>query len=350
MNIYIPWNINTWLIIYNIIKMNSKVITLKNKPIGLPALTDFELAAESVPALKEGEVLLRSIYISVDPYLRGKMAGTHGASFEVGKPLASKIIAEVIESKNSELKPGVFVSSYLQWKEYQVSDGKGLVILDHEAARLSTYLGVLGITGLSAYFALLDIGKPQKGETLVVSGAAGAVGTIVGQIGKIMGCRVVGIAGTDDKTLLLKSKFGFDEAINYKTTTDMKAAVAAACPDGVDIYFDNVGGPVSDAVFPNLNAYGRVPVCGAISNYNDTETPASPSILPLVVYKFLKIQGFLIADFAPRFAEGTAQLAQWLKDGKLTYSETITQGFEKLPEAFLGLFEGKNEGKMIVKV
>jgi NADPH-dependent curcumin reductase CurA len=330
--------------------MKNRIITLKNKPVGLPALTDFELVEEEFPVTGEGEVLLKSTYISVDPYLRGKMAGTHGASFEVGKPLASKVIAEIVESKHSGFKPGQFVSNYLQWKEYQVSDGSGLSMLDDKAAPLSTYLGVLGITGLSAYFALLDIGKPKKGETMVVSGAAGAVGTIVGQIGKIMGCRVVGIAGSDDKTALLKSKFGFDEAINYKTTTDMKAAIAAVCPGGVDIYFDNVGGPVSDAVFPNLNAYGRVPVCGAISNYNDTETPAGPSLLPLVVYKFLTIQGFLIADFSPRFAAGIAQLARWLKEGKLTYSETIVKGFDKLPEAFLGLFEGKNEGKMIVKI
>jgi len=330
--------------------MKNRTILLKKKPVGLPELTDFELVENEVPMVSYGEVLLKSIYISVDPYLRGKMAGTHGAGFEVGKPLASKIIAAVVESKHSDFKPGQFVSNYLQWKEYQVSDGSGLSLLDDKEVPLSTYLGVLGITGLSAYFALLEIGKPKRGETLVVSGAAGAVGTIVGQIGRIMGCRVVGITGSDDKTGLLKNKFGFDEAINYKTATDMKAAIAAACPNGVDIYFDNVGGPISDAVFENLNAYGRVPVCGAISNYNDKEKSLSPSLLPLVVYKFLTIQGFLIADFAPRFAEGTAQLAHWLKAGRITYSETIVKGFDKLPEAFLGLFEGKNEGKMIVEI
>jgi len=330
--------------------MKNRTITLIRKPVGLPSLTDFEQVEEDFPVISKGEVLLKSTYISVDPYLRGKMAGTHDASFEVAKPLASKVIAEVVESKHNDFKPGQFVINYLQWKEYQLSDGSGLSLLDDKEAPLSTYLGVLGTTGLSAYFALLDIGKPKGGETLVVSGTAGAVGTIVGQIGKIMGCRVVGITGSDAKTALLKSKFGFDEAINYRTIKDMKAAIAEACPNGVDIYFDNVGGSVSDAVFPNLNAYGRVPVCGVISNYNDTEVSASPNLLPLVVYKFLTIQGFLIADFAPRFTEGTAQLAQWLKEGKLTYSETIVNGFEKLPEAFLGLFEGKNEGKMIVEI
>jgi NADPH-dependent curcumin reductase CurA len=211
-------------------------------------------------------------------------------------------------------------------------------------------LGVLGITGLSAYIALMDIGKPKKGETLVVSGAAGAVGSIVGQIGKIMGCKVVGIVGTDEKISFLKTKFGYDEAINYKTTPNMKAAIAVLCPEGVDIYFDNVGGTISDGVIANMNKYGRIPVCGTISNYNDVEEQTSPSLLPIVVYKFLTIQGFLIGDHAAQFPDVIAQLTAWLKDGKITYSETILEGFDKLPEAFIGLFEGRNEGKMIVKI
>jgi len=331
-------------------KTNNKTVLLKNIPLGLPRLRDFEFKSGIIPTVAEGEILLKSKYISVDPYLRGKMAGTHGAAFEPGKPLSSKVIAEVVESKNSRFQKGDYVSNYLEWKEYQLSDGGGLVKLDADEVPLSAYLGVLGITGLSAYFALLEIAHPKNGETLVVSGAAGAVGTIVGQIGKIMGCRVIGVAGSDEKVALLKTKFGFDEAINYKTTTDLKAAIAAACPNGVDIYFDNVGGKVSEAVLPNMNAYGRIPVCGAISNYNDTEIPMSPSVFPLVVIKFLTIKGFLIADHAPRFAEGLAQLSQWLKEGKITYSETVLKGFDKLPEAFLGIFEGKNEGKMIVEI
>jgi NADPH:quinone reductase len=330
--------------------MKNNTIQLKSRPAGFPALADFSFVAESIPTIDDGEVLLKSTYVSVDPYLRGKMSGTKIPRFELDKPIASKIIAEVIESKNNRFLPGEFVSNYLEWKEYQVSDGYGLSKVNSKVAPLSTYLGVLGVTGLSAYFALLDIGKPKEGETLVVSGAAGAVGTIAGQIGKIMGCRVVGIAGTDEKTVLLKTKFGFDEAINYKTSTDMKAAIAAACPNGVDIYFDNVGGPISDAVIADINPYGRIPVCGAISNYNDVEIPNSPSLLPMVVYKFLSIKGFLIADYAPRFTEGMDQLTEWMKEGRLTYSETIIQGFDHLPEAFIGLFEGKNEGKMIVKV
>ncbi|MDB5152472.1 MAG: alcohol dehydrogenase, partial [Mucilaginibacter sp.] len=187
-------------------------------------------------------------------------------------------------------------------------------------------------------------------ETMVVSGAAGAVGTIAGQIGKIMGCKVVGIVGTDEKINLLKTKFGYDEAINYKTTPDMNAAIAALCPNGVDIYFDNVGGTISDSVIANMNNYGRIPVCGTISNYNDIEEQTGPRLLPIVVYKFLTIQGFLIGDHAARFPGVTAQLAAWLKEGKITHSETILEGFDKLPAAFIGLFEGTNKGKMIVKI
>jgi NADPH:quinone reductase len=330
--------------------MKTKVLVLKKRPDGLPKADDFEMKEESISSLEEGQLLLKAIYVSVDPYLRGKMSGTKIPRFEIGAPISSKIIAEVIESRHVNFIKGEFVSHYLDWKQYNVSDGTGLTKVDELAAPLSTYLGVLGITGLSAYFALVDIGKPKPGETLVVSGAAGAVGSIAGQIGKLMGCRVVGIVGTVDKARLIKSKFGFDEAINYKTTPDLRSAIAKSCSAGVDIYFDNVGGAISDSVIANMNTYGRVPVCGTIASYNDITEQLSPSLLPQVVYKFLTIQGFLIADFATRFPEALAQLATWLKSGKLNYSETIIEGFEHLPDAFIGLFEGRNEGKMIVKI
>jgi NADPH-dependent curcumin reductase CurA len=328
----------------------TKVIILKSRPVGLPKASDFEFITEAVPALRPGEVLLKAVYVSVDPYLRTKMAGTKVPRFEVGQPIYSGLIAEVVDSKNDQFSRGEFVMHHLDWKEYQVSDGTGLVKVDATAAPLSTNLGVLGMTGLSAYFALLDIGQPKAGETLVVSGAAGAVGSIAGQLGKLLGCRVVGIVGTDEKAALIKDKFGFDAAINYRTTADMPAAIAAACPQGVDVYFDNVGGPISDAVLTSLNPYARVAVCGTIANYNDTAQALSPSILPLVVYKFLTLRGFLVADFAPRFPEALAQLAAWLQQGKLAYVETVVEGFDQLPEAFIGLFAGQNEGKMIVKI
>jgi len=330
--------------------MKNNTITLRNHPAGLPALTDFAFVEETIPVNDSGQLLLKTIYVSVDPYLRGKMSGTKTPRFELGQPLSSKLIAEVIDSKNDRFKKGDFVSGYLDWKEYLVSDGSGLTKIDAGAAPLSAYLGVLGITGFSAYFALLDIGKPRPGETLVVSGAAGAVGSIAGQIGKLMGLRVVGIAGTDEKVDLIRTKFGFDEAINYKKTPDLRSAIAAACPDGVDIYFDNVGGPISDAVIANINSYGRIPVCGTISNYNDNQQQTSPSLLPIVVYKFLTIRGFLIGDYAPRFPEASACLADWLSHGRLSFSETVAEGFRQLPAAFIGLFDGKNTGKMIVKI
>jgi len=326
----------------------TKVVTLKNRPAGLPQPADFAITEETVPAPGNGQLLLQSRYVSVDPYLRGKMSGTKQPRFELDKPLNSKIIAEVIASAHPGFRKGEFVSHYLDWKEYQLSDGSGLIKVDAQTAPLTTYLGVLGITGLSAYLSLLDIGLPKAGETLVVSGAAGAVGSIAGQIGKLMGCRVVGIVGTAQKASLIRGEFGFDEAVNYRQP-DFKEALQQACPNGIDIYFDNVGGPVSDAVLSRINSYGRVIACGAIANYNDTETATGPSLLPLVVYKFLTIKGFLIADYAARFPEGLAQLAQWLNEGKLHYRETVLDGFERLPEALIGLFEGLNEGKMLVK-
>lgn len=330
--------------------MKATTINLKNRPAGLPTADDFEITQITLPPLKPGEVLLETRYISVDPYLRGKISGTKIPRFEIGSPISSKLIAKVVASTSPDFAEGDYVSNYLNWSTYQIANGAGLEKVDPAQAALTAYLGVLGVTGLSAYFALTDIGQPKTGETLVVSGAAGAVGSIAGQIGKMMGCKVIGIVGTDEKVDLIKSKFGFDEAINYRTCKDMQAAVAALCPNGVDIYFDNVGGPIAEAVIENMATYGRVIACGAISNYNDVEREKSFSLLPLVVYKFLRIQGFLIADYHPRFPEGIEKLQTWLSKGKLTYSETILKGFDKLPEAFLGLFLGQNEGKMIVEV
>jgi NADPH-dependent curcumin reductase CurA len=315
----------------------------------MPGSKNFEFVEEAIPAVPGSGVLLKTLYVSVDPYLRGKMAATHDP-FAIGDPISSRVIAEVMESDNGHFSKGDLVTGYLDWKEYQVSNGSGLSKVDPGKAPLTAYLGVLGVTGLTAYFALSDIGRPKPGETLVVSGAAGAVGSIAGQIGKIWGCRVVGIVGTEQKRNLIKDKFGFDEAINYRTAGDIRDAIANACPTGVDIYFDNVGGSISDDVIANLNDNARIVVSGAISNYNDEEVQSGPRLLPLVVYKRLHIRGFLIADFAGRFAEGRQQLLTWLDQGKITYSETIVNGFDNLPQAFIDLFEGKNEGKMIVKV
>jgi len=330
----------------------TKTINLKNRPKGRPEVTDFDFTTTEIPELKEGELLLKSKYVSVDPYLRGRMsdAPSYIEPFKVDKPIESGIIAEVLESKDSNFSKGDYVSGTLDWKETQVSNAKGLMKVDPDKAPLSAYLGVLGMTGLTAYLGLTEIGKPKKGETLLVSGAAGAVGSVVGQIGKILGLRVVGIAGTDEKVEMLKSEFGFDEGINYNTTKYMKEAIAKACPDGVDVYFDNVGGEISEAVLFNINKFSRTVNCGAISVYNDTELPKSISVQPFLVKKSSSMQGFVIFDFVDKHPAGIKQLTEWLNQDKLTYTETIREGFENIPQAFLDLFDGKNKGKMVVKL
>lgn len=330
-----------------------QTILLKNRPEGKPSVSDFEFVKdESDVTIKDGELLLETTYVSVDPYLRGRMsdAKSYVPPFELNKPVHSGVVAKVLASKNDNFKEGDFVSGMLDWKTKQVSNGEGLLKVDGSKAPLSTYLGVLGMTGLTAYLGLNQIGKPKAGETLVVSGAAGAVGSVVGQIGKILGLNVIGIAGTDEKVEMLKSKFGFDAAINYNTTKDMKAAIAAAAPNGVDIYFDNVGGPISDAVLFNINKFARMIICGAISVYNNTELPQSISVQPFLVKNSALMQGFIVSNYADKFPEAMKELSTWLAEGKLTYTETVVNGFENIPSAFIDLFDGKNKGKMIVKI
>lgn len=330
----------------------NNTIHLNNRPTGKPQKSDFKFVKEDKPEIIKGEILLKTKFVSVDPYLRGRMsdAESYVPPFKLNEPMSSGSIAEVVESKNESFKKGDFVSGALDWKEYQKSNGKDLLKVDETKAALSAYLGVLGMTGLTAYLGLTEIGKPKKGETIVVSGAAGAVGSTVGQIGKILGCRVIGIAGTDEKVEMLKSKFGFDEAINYNTTKDIAQEIATVCPDGVDVYYDNVGGDISDSVHANINRFGRIVVCGAISNYNDTSIPMSPRVEPFLIKKSVLMQGFIVSNYAEKFPEGIAQLSTWLSEDKLTYSETIVEGFEAIPKAFLDLFEGKNKGKMIVQL
>lgn len=330
----------------------TRTINLKSRPKGTPKLSDFDFTTSEVKELQKGEVLLRTTYVSVDPYLRGRMsdAKSYIKPFELNKPIVSGIIAEVIDSKSDNFSVGDFVSGVLEWKETQVAKEDSLKKVDPSQAPLSAYLGILGMTGLTAYLGLTEIGKPKEGETLVVSGAAGAVGSIVGQIGKILGLHVVGIAGTDEKVDMIKSDFGFDEGINYNTTENMTQAIAKACPDGVDVYFDNVGGEISEAVLFNINKFSRTVNCGAISVYNDTELPKSISVQPFLIKNSSSMQGFVIFDYVDKHPAGIKQLAKWLQEGKLEYTETIQEGFETIPQAFLDLFEGKNKGKMVVKL
>nr|WP_158837474.1 NADP-dependent oxidoreductase [Polaribacter sp. L3A8] len=330
-----------------------KTIILKNRPEGKPTVSNFEFLTEDKEiTINTGEILLEAAYVSVDPYLRGRMsdAKSYVPSFELNKPVQSGVVAKVIASKNDNFKEGDFVSGLLNWQTQQVSNGEGLLKVDGSKAPLSTYLGVLGMTGLTAYLGLNQIGKPVAGETIVVSGAAGAVGSIVGQIAKIMGLTVIGIAGTDEKIEMLKTKFGFDAGINYNTSKDINADIKKTAPNGVDIYFDNVGGPISDAVLFNINRFARIIICGAISVYNETELPTSLSVQPFLVKNSALMQGFIVSNYADKFPEAMQNLSGWLKEGKLTYTETIVEGFDNIPNAFIDLFEGKNKGKMIVKI
>jgi NADPH-dependent curcumin reductase CurA len=331
--------------------MTTEQIILAYRPKGIPTSGDFKIERVELGEIQVGEVLLQPLYYSVDPYMRGRMsdAKSYVPPFEIGKPIVGGVVAKVLKSKADSLNEGDIVSGMLPWSELSITSVKGLQKIDTSVVSATYYLSILGMTGLAAYFGLLDIGKPEVGETLVVSGAAGAVGIVVGQIGKILGCRVIGIAGSDEKVELLKEKFGFDDAINYKTTSDMRKAIAKACPQGVDIYFDNVGGEISDAVISNINFHARIPLCGQISLYNSTEVPMGPRLQPLLLTKSALMQGFIVGNFQSRFPQGIEQLSQWLKNGMLTYTETITPGFNQLPAALIGLFKGENTGKMIVE-
>ncbi len=331
--------------------MSTSQFVLASRPKGLPVNEDFKMVSVELPEIKDGELLLKGMYYSVDPYMRGRMndAKSYAPPYEINKPITGGVIAKVMESKSAHFKAGDVVVGNFPWQQEFIVKDKEARKVDTDLAPASYYLGVLGMTGLTAYFGLMHIGKPKAGETVVVSGAAGAVGIVVGQIAKIQGCHVVGIAGSDEKIQMLTTEFGFDKAINYKTTKDMNKAIAEACPNGVDIYFDNVGGEISDAVIQNINFHARIPLCGQISLYNATEAQMGPRIQPMLLTRSVLMQGFIVGNFQDKFPEGVQHLAQWVKEGKLKTTETIEHGFENLPKALLGLFKGDNTGKMIVE-
>ncbi len=332
--------------------MKNKQIILASRPAGSPALDNFATLDAEVPQPKDGEVLVRSRYLSVDPYMRGRMSDrkSYVAPFAINQVMNGGVVGEVVESRSDAFKPGDIVTGQLPWQLYTSAGAGELRKVDPNLAPVTTALGVLGMPGLTAYFGLLDIGKPREGETVVVSGAAGAVGMTVSQIAKIKGCRVVGIAGSDEKNEYLEHELWVDHTINYKTAADIKQSMKDACPNGVDIYFDNVGGSVSDAVLPLINKGARIIICGQISLYNLEQPDVGPRPQPYLLVNRALMQGFIITDYAPRFAEGVMQLAQWLREGKMKYAENIVDGFENTPQAFLGLFTGENLGKQLVKV
>ncbi len=332
--------------------MTTKQIVLSGRPNGKPVLENFQTNNFELAEIKDSEILLEAMFFSVDPYMRGRMndAKSYVPPFEVGKPITGGVVAKVLKSNSVNFKENDIVTGNLPWQQHCVITENGLLKIATSVAPASYYLGILGMPGLTAYFGLMHIGKPKAGETVVVSGAAGAVGIVVGQIAKLQGCRVVGIAGSDEKVKLLKEEFGFDEVINYKTCNDLKKAITDTCPKAVDIYYDNVGGEISDAVISNINFNARIVLCGQIALYNSTETPMGPRLQHMLLTRSVLMQGFIIGNYQSQFSEGMGQLSLWLKEGKLKYKETIVQGFDKLPAALLGLFEGNNIGKMIVEV
>ena len=335
-------------------EQNQRII-LTRRPEGMPDESHLLLETAPMPAPDDGQVLLKTIYLSLDPYMRGRMsdARSYAASVELGNVMEGGTVSQVVASNNPDWKEGDFALSYSGWQTHGLSDGADLRRLDPEQAPISTALGVLGMPGFTAYVGLLEIGQPKAGETVVVAAASGAVGQVVGQIAKIKGCRVVGIAGADDKCAYVVDELGFDVCVNYKDN-DFSAQLEAACPDGIDVYFENVGGKVLSAVIELLNEFSRMPVCGLIAHYNDSELPAGPDQLPklmrTVLTRRVMIRGFLQFDFNSRFPDFLRDMGGWIRSGEVKYREDIVEGLDNAVSAFQGLLSGRNRGKLLIEV
>ena len=327
----------------------NRQVTLAVRPVGEPRESDFALVEAPVVEPEPGQVLVKTLWLSLDPYQRGRMseARSYARPVELGEVMAAEAVAEVVESRSSRLNSGDIVVGPFGWQEYAVADAHRLRRIDGTAPA-STALHVLGMTGLTAYFGLLEVGRPLPGDTVVVSAASGAVGQVVGQLARMAGCRTVGIAGSAAKVDDLLSLYGYDAGIDYKRE-DVGEALERECPDGVDVYFDNVGGAVSDAVYRRLVVGARIVVCGLISQYNQ-ERAEGPRDLRFLIVSRARMQGFLVTDFAHRYEEALRRLAPWVGEGRLRYREDVVEGLERAPRAFIGLFRGENRGKLLVKV
>jgi NADPH-dependent curcumin reductase len=331
-----------------------KRIVLASRPVGEPKRSDFRLEEYAVPEPGAGQVLLRTVWLSLDPYMRGRMsdAPSYAAPVPIGGVMEGGTVSEVMASNNPAFAKGDIVLSRAGWQTHALSDGKGLTKIDPSLAPISTAVGVLGMPGMTAYTGLIEIGKPQPGETVVVAAASGAVGSAVGQIAKIKGARAVGIAGGKDKCAYVKNELGFDDCLDHRDP-DLAAKLKQACPKGIDVYFENVGGAVFDAVFPLLNPFARVPVCGLIAHYNDTEAKPpkwAAALMRNILTKRLTFRGFIVSDFAARQGDFLRDMSQWVREGKVKYKEFITEGLESAPDAFMGLLKGANFGKQLVRV
>ncbi len=326
-------------------------VRLARRPSGLPTDEVWDITTEPVPEPGEGQFLLRTEYVSLDPAMRGWM--NEGRSYippvQIGEVMRAGVVGEVVASRNERFPEGAHVVATTGVQEYAVSDGKGVQLVSPDAAPLPTYLGALGMTGLTAYFGLLEIGKPQAGETVVVSGAAGATGSVAGQIAKIKGCRVVGIAGGEDKCRMVVEELGFDACLDYKAG-DLKSGLRREAPDRIDVYFDNVGGEILNTVLPGMAMHGRIVLCGAISQYNADGAMTGPSNYMSLLVNRARMEGFVVFDYADRYGEALKEMAGWLAEGKLQSHETVVEGgVRAFPEALLKLFAGENTGKLVLK-
>lgn len=329
---------------------------LASRPHGEPTADNFRLETVPTPQPAAGQVLLRTVYLSLDPYMRGRMsdAPSYAPPVQIGEVMVGGTVSRVVTSQHPDFKPGDWVLGYDGWQDYALSDGSGLRNLGPHHANPTRLLGVLGMPGFTAYMGLAEIGQPKPGETLVVAAASGAVGSVVGQVAKLKGCRVVGVAGGKDKCRYVVEELGFDACIDHRAP-DFAAQLAAACPQGIDIYYENVGGAVFDAVIPLLNTQARIPVCGIIAHYNATNLPAGPDRLPmlqgLILRKRIRMQGFIIFDdFAEGFDAFLQQMSEWVEQGKIKFREDLVDGLENAPQAFIGLLQGKNFGKLVIRV
>jgi NADPH-dependent curcumin reductase len=328
----------------------NRQVLLKRRPSGIPVTADFTVVDAPIPDPGEGEVLVRGIYLSLDPYMRGRIsaARSYAKPVEIGAVMEGRVVGQVVGSRDPAFREGDFVFGGYGWQLYSAVPGKGLLKLDPGEAPLSTALGVLGMPGLTAYVGLSEIGKPQPGETVVVSAASGAVGEVAGQLAKRAGAFVVGIAGGADKCRFVESELGFDAAIDHRSA-DLGEALDRACPNGIDVYFENVGGAVQQAAFPRLNDFARMIMCGMVSEYNDTEPRPGPNLMA-AVRKRLKIQGFIVGDQWPRWDEYRAMAAPLVRTGLLKYREDIVDGLDHAAEAFIGLLQGRNFGKLLIRL
>jgi NADPH-dependent curcumin reductase CurA len=328
-------------------------IHLAARPVGAPKPSDFKVVETPIPEPAQGQFLVRNVYMSVDPYMRGRMRDvkSYVPPFQVGAVLDGGSVGQIVASRHPGYAEGDFVVGGQGFREYYVSDGTGQRRVDAKLAPLSAYLGILGMPGLTAYVGLLDLGKPKAGETLLVSAAAGAVGMVVGQIGKILGLHVVGTAGGPDKVRWLKDELGFDAAFDYRAAAgSLDRAIAEHCPQGVDIYFENVGGAMLEAALANMRPFGRIPLCGMIALYNDEQPQPGPRNLIFCIPRRLTLRGFIVSDHFDRFPDFLKDMGEWLRQGRLKNRETIVDGIENAPAAFIGLLEGENVGKMLVRV